>query len=86
MLLNVGFDLLLGLVPFAGDVADVFWQSNTRNLALLERYMPVGGRVPPATRRDWAFVAGVLGALAFMAAVPFILFGWLLSEVGRGLF
>ena len=37
---------LIGIVPFVGDVADVFWKSNTRNLALLEHH---AARPQPAT-------------------------------------
>ena len=54
MLLNVGIDLLVGLVPFVGDVADVFWKSNTKNMALLERHAAQPG---PASRGDWLFVS-----------------------------
>lgn len=35
MLGNVGVDFLAGVVPVAGDVVDVFWRSNKRNIALL---------------------------------------------------
>lgn len=38
MLLNILLDLAVGLVPFAGDIADVAWKSNSANLALLERH------------------------------------------------
>lgn len=33
---NVALDVLIGLVPVAGDIADVFWKSNLRNLEILE--------------------------------------------------
>ena len=35
MLLNVIIDVVGGLVPIVGDVFDVMWRSNTKNLALL---------------------------------------------------
>jgi hypothetical protein len=38
MLLNVVIDLTVGAIPFLGDVADVFWKSNSRNFALLETH------------------------------------------------
>jgi hypothetical protein len=53
MLLNILLDLAVGLVPFAGDVADVAWKSNSANLALLERHERPG--VKP-TSGDWAVV------------------------------
>jgi hypothetical protein len=53
MLLNVLIDLAAGLVPVAGDIADVAWKSNSLNLALLERHERPG--VKP-TSGDWAMV------------------------------
>src|SRR5439155_19042506 len=35
MLLNVGIDLVVGIVPFVGDAADFLWKSNAKNFALL---------------------------------------------------
>jgi hypothetical protein len=53
MLLNILLDLAVGLVPFAGDIADIAWKSNSANLALLERHERPG--VKP-TSGDWAIV------------------------------
>jgi hypothetical protein len=53
MLVNVLIDLAAGLVPVAGDVADIAWKSNSLNLALLERHERPG--VTP-TSGDWAIV------------------------------
>lgn len=39
MLLNVAIDWLIGLVPLAGDVADIGFKSNSRNAALLRRHL-----------------------------------------------
>jgi hypothetical protein len=84
MLMNIGIDIAAGLVPVAGDVADVFWKSNTRNLALLERH---AGRARPAGSGDWLFVVGVLTALVLMATIPMVLLLWALVVLGeRGFF
>ena len=53
MILNILIDLAAGLVPVAGDVADIAWKSNSANLALLERHERPG--VKP-TSGDWAIV------------------------------
>ena len=53
MTLNTLVDLAAGLVPFAGDIADVAWKSNSMNLALLERHERPG--VKPSSG-DWAVV------------------------------
>ena len=39
MLGNVGIDTALGALPVAGDVFDVAWKSNARNVRLLERHL-----------------------------------------------
>jgi hypothetical protein len=39
MLANVGLDTALGSVPVVGDVFDVFFRSNTRNLKLIKRLL-----------------------------------------------
>ncbi|MCA1654352.1 MAG: DUF4112 domain-containing protein [Sphingomicrobium sp.] len=36
---NVGFDFLLGLIPFIGAVPDFFFRSNTRNLKMIKRHL-----------------------------------------------
>src|SRR5688500_4748456 len=33
MLVNIGVDTMVGLVPVVGDVFDLLWRSNTKNLA-----------------------------------------------------
>jgi hypothetical protein len=84
MLMNVGLDIAIGLLPLVGDAVDVFWKSNTRNMALLERY--AGGVTRPSSG-DWLFVAGVLVALVLMASIPIIAAAWMLSALfERGLF
>jgi hypothetical protein len=39
MWFNVAVDFALGLVPILGDLADATFRCNTRNVALLERYL-----------------------------------------------
>jgi len=36
---NVGFDFLLGLIPFLGAVPDFFFRSNSRNLKIIKRHL-----------------------------------------------
>ena len=39
MIANVAFDTAFGAVPFAGDVFDVFFKANQRNLRIIHRIM-----------------------------------------------
>lgn len=60
MLLNLAIDAGIGLVPLLGDVADIAFKANDKNVQLLlDR--PHTGR---ATARDWLAVVGALAALA----------------------
>jgi len=39
MLANVAIDGVVGAVPLVGDVIDVAWRSNRRNMALLQKHL-----------------------------------------------
>jgi hypothetical protein len=77
MVLNAAFDMGIGLVPILGDIADVAWKANLRNVALLERHARPG---TPPSAGDYIFVAVCLGMIAVIAIVPILLIIWLLSR------
>jgi hypothetical protein len=79
MIFNVAIDALVGLLPVAGDLFDFAWKANDRNLALLERFA-YEQRRPSAG--DWLFVIGLITLLLVIAAVPFLLAGWLIGVLG----
>lgn len=73
MVVNVFIDALVGAIPLVGDVFDIFFKANTRNIDLVRevRYQrATTGRVK--TLRHYAFL-GVL-ALALMSIVGGALF------------
>jgi hypothetical protein len=78
MIFNVAIDMLLGLVPVAGDLFDFAWKANNMNLDLLERHAYEEHR---ASRGDWLFVLGMITVLVALAATPFLLLGWISSLV-----
>jgi hypothetical protein len=39
MIGNVGFDALLGAIPFVGAIPDFFFRSNSRNLKIIRRHL-----------------------------------------------
>jgi hypothetical protein len=41
---NVLVDLVFGVVPLAGDVFDVFWRANMRNLGIVRDHIEKQGR------------------------------------------
>jgi hypothetical protein len=70
MLMNLTGDALLGFIPFLGDLFDIGFKANMRNLDLLTERVEHGGR---ATTRDWLFVAGA--ALAYLAVMGLVIWG-----------
>ena len=66
MVFNIALDTLLGSIPLLGDVFDLFWRSNRKNLELLQR---LRARDPdrPATIADYLVVG--LGIALVVAAV-----------------
>jgi len=82
MLLNVAIDVMVGVVPVVGDVADVFWKSNAMNFALLERH---AAQAQPPTVGDWLFVIGVVLAVVAIAVVPLIVLYWLVHALSAHL-
>jgi hypothetical protein len=74
MLLNVVIDVVIGIVPFLGDVADFFWKSNSINFALLERHAAAPRQ---ASAGDWLFVVGIVAAAAAVVILPFVVMYWL---------
>lgn len=77
IVLNAAIDLVLGLVPVLGDVVDVAWKANLRNLALLERHARPG--VEPA-RGDYVFVIVFVIVLASIALGPLLALGYVLTR------
>jgi hypothetical protein len=77
MVLNAAIDMLLGFVPILGDLADIGFKANLRNLALLERHARPG--VPPS-QTDYVFVIVCVIVLTFIALAPIAVIVWLLSN------
>jgi hypothetical protein len=73
MLANITIDLVVGAIPLVGDVADVFWKSNTKNFALLECH---ADRVRPPAAGDWLVVAAVSALILAIALLPLAMVYW----------
>ena len=74
MMWNLGVDTAIGIVPVFGDMLDVAWKANIKNVALIEQALAD----PVAARRGsvWMLVAIVAGLLLLGAAGTTLL--WLL--------
>jgi Domain of unknown function (DUF4112) len=80
MVLNALIDALIGMVPVAGNIGDVFWRANTMNLALVERH--AGGSQPPR-QSDYVFVWLMAMLLLALVIVPVVIAVWLASLLWR---
>jgi hypothetical protein len=71
---NVAFDAVVGTVPVLGDLADIAYKANVRNVALVSAYL----RDPSAERRTNRLIAAVFAVflvflMAIVLALPVIL-------------
>lgn len=82
LLLNVGVDLLVGAVPLLGDLFDVGWRSNQRNVALLEDWLAQPERV---RRRSGGLLALLVAALLLLAVAGVVGAAWLVRLLLRAL-
>lgn len=82
MIGNVAIDAMLGAVPIGGDLFDVAWKANLRNLVLLERHAAGARR---ASAGDWLFVGLFMLLVLAIAVLPFLVLGWLAAVLGRRL-
>ena len=78
MLGNALVDALIGAIPVAGAVGDIFFRANTRNLALLDRHSRPGVR---PTQSDYAFVLAIAGVFGLLVLIPVVIALWLTIQL-----
>lgn len=86
MAANIAVDYVFGAIPLLGDVFDVYWKANQKNVALLRRH----AAAPPGDRKrqersDRLFVGilvlGLIGLAVGSIFVAFSLVSWLVSAI-----
>ena len=82
MLINALIDAAIGAIPLVGQVGDVFWRANLRNLALLERHSNPS-RLP--ARADYVFLVVAVAVFCAIAAILALAAIWLFLLVWRAL-
>jgi hypothetical protein len=90
MATNILLDTLVGAIPLVGDLFDVYWKSNRRNVDLLRRHMSAApGAEKSLQRRDRWFVIAVIAALVILmiaaGAVAVWILSWIISAIGNAL-
>lgn len=65
MVMNVLVESLVGLIPFLGDLFDIVWKANEKNMALMEKQLAAA---PPASSPETRLKAAVFIVLFLMLA------------------
>ncbi|MDF0554420.1 DUF4112 domain-containing protein [Kamptonema sp. UHCC 0994] len=85
MVSNIIIDTFAGSVPVVGDLFDVAWKSNMKNLELLEDHL---GSPQTGTTVNWWFVGGILGGLLLIMlliiSLSVAIIGWLIGALFGG--
>lgn len=70
--LNVLLDNLFDLVPFIGNFFDIFWKANTKNMALVERYVSDPRRTTRSSKVAVFFTLLIVAAVLVASAALII--------------
>jgi Domain of unknown function (DUF4112) len=84
MALNILLETAVGTVPVVGDIFDVTWKSNIRNIELLEEHLNVPR---PVAQNRWFAILLIAGlALAVIASVVMSVYvlRWLFHLIQSG--
>jgi hypothetical protein len=73
MVINWLLDSAISSLPVVGNLWDVWFKADTRNVNLLRPYVSDEYERPPSTWGHWVFVGGVL--LLFVAALALVAWG-----------
>jgi hypothetical protein len=82
MVVNLGVEVGVGMVPVLGNLFDIGWRANRRNYHLLEQSLQGPTR---STSGDWMFMALLGLGLITLAMLPFVLLVWLGGALFHGL-
>ena len=79
---NIIFDSVVGVVPVLGDLFDVTWKANVRNIQLLEKHLQL---TPENRKSDLLFVIGLTLLLIVIvlgfASLTVFLISWLWNAI-----
>lgn len=79
---NIGLDYVFGSIPVVGDLFDVAWKSNQRNVELLRQRATVSAAEAKKGRTsDWIFVGVIILILAALLVGSIVVSLYLLSLI-----
>lgn len=84
MALNIAIDYIVGVVPIVGDLFDVYWKANVRNVELMRKHARAN---PNQERRlawhDRLFVFGLMALLVLLLIGSVVVAYWVLAMIWR---
>jgi hypothetical protein len=83
---NILVDWLVGSIPVAGDVFDVYWKSNQRNVELLLQHEANASAGISGSKGDWLFLIAVIAALVAVLIGSLSVSYFVISSLMRWLF
>lgn len=82
MAFNIALDTILGAVPVLGDLFDVVWKANQRNMQLLGAYLERPRKAVVTSRLFvWSLALLLIGFVIFVGMVGFALMRWAWREL-----
>ena len=75
MLLNVLIDSLVGTIPLAGDLFDVGWKANIRNVTLLEAAITNRKLTPRSSKQTGRLFSLIIFTLTFLIVAGCMILG-----------
>jgi len=76
MLANVALDALVGTIPFLGDLFDLFYKANVRNLHLMQEHYGEGKHAGSAWPVVIAIVVIILAMIALVSWLAWKILSW----------
>jgi hypothetical protein len=82
MVFNIAIDALVGAVPILGDLFDMTWKANTKNVNLLESHLREPIKSRSADRRFlWLLFGGLLLALIALSILAVVVLIWAMKAL-----
>ena len=83
MVTNIVFDSVAGTIPILGDLFDIGWKANVKNIVLLEKHLQIDTKTK---KNSPLFLIGLILLLAIIvlgfAALTVLLLRWLWNAIG----
>ena len=86
MTFNILCDWIVGSIPLAGDIFDIFWKANQRNVKLLLEHERASAGARRSKTADWLFLSLLIAILVTVLVGSVLITLFLLSWLTRGIF